>query len=193
MYPLSAPCLELDLQRHAALLEMADVLSRHHEPSDLFRGLTPSLRAVVPFDVLNFALHDSANNLMKLYVWDSANWPSQALEAAVDDSVVGWVWKHQRALTIDDLARETRFHSGLSWLRDHDLSSYTVLPLSTPNSNLGALGFGSERTHAFSARQVRYLKRVAEIVALGGRVYEVAPRHQTLEDRFLQLLEEEVR
>jgi ABC-2 type transport system ATP-binding protein len=32
---------------------------------------------------------------------------------------------------------------------------------------------------------------VAEIVALGGRVYEVTPRHQTLEDRFLQLLEEE--
>jgi len=32
---------------------------------------------------------------------------------------------------------------------------------------------------------------VAEIVAMGGRVYEVAPRHQTLEDRFLQLLEDE--
>jgi ABC-2 type transport system ATP-binding protein len=32
---------------------------------------------------------------------------------------------------------------------------------------------------------------VAAIVAAGGRVYEVAPRHQTLEDRFLQLLEEE--
>jgi ABC-2 type transport system ATP-binding protein len=32
---------------------------------------------------------------------------------------------------------------------------------------------------------------VSAIVSLGGRVYEVAPRHQTLEDRFLQLLEEE--
>jgi ABC-2 type transport system ATP-binding protein len=32
---------------------------------------------------------------------------------------------------------------------------------------------------------------VAAIVALGASVYEVAPRHQTLEDRFLQLLEEE--
>lgn len=32
---------------------------------------------------------------------------------------------------------------------------------------------------------------VSAIVALGGRVYEVVPRHQTLEDRFLQLLEEE--
>ncbi len=32
---------------------------------------------------------------------------------------------------------------------------------------------------------------VASIVSMGGRVYEVAPRHQTLEDRFLQLLEDE--
>ena len=34
---------------------------------------------------------------------------------------------------------------------------------------------------------------VASIVSMGGRVYEVAPRHQTLEDRFLQLLEDEER
>jgi len=32
---------------------------------------------------------------------------------------------------------------------------------------------------------------VAAIVGLGGQVFEVSPRHQTLEDRFLQLLEEE--
>jgi ABC-2 type transport system ATP-binding protein len=32
---------------------------------------------------------------------------------------------------------------------------------------------------------------VTAIVEMGGRVYEVAPRHQTLEDRFLQLLEDE--
>ena len=32
---------------------------------------------------------------------------------------------------------------------------------------------------------------VAAIVGMGGRVFEVAPRHQTLEDRFLQLLDDE--
>lgn len=32
---------------------------------------------------------------------------------------------------------------------------------------------------------------VAAIVEAGGRVYEVTPRHQTLEDRFLELLDEE--
>jgi formate hydrogenlyase transcriptional activator len=166
MYPLSAPRLEIDLQRCAVLLEMADVLSRHHEPSDLFRGLAPSLRAVVPFDFLHFALHDPSQNLMKLYVWDGAEWPNRPLEVSIDDSVVGRVWKYRQAVTIDDLEREAIFHSGLAWLRDYQLSSYTVLPLSTPNSNLGALGFGSKRPHAFSARQVRYLQRVAEIVAL---------------------------
>jgi ABC-2 type transport system ATP-binding protein len=31
---------------------------------------------------------------------------------------------------------------------------------------------------------------VSVIVGMGGRIYEVAPRHQTLEDRFLQLLDE---
>jgi len=34
---------------------------------------------------------------------------------------------------------------------------------------------------------------VAAIVAMDGRVHEVAPRHQTLEDRFLQLLADEER
>ena len=34
---------------------------------------------------------------------------------------------------------------------------------------------------------------VAEIVRLGGRVYSVEPRHQTLEDRFLQLLGDSAR
>ena len=32
---------------------------------------------------------------------------------------------------------------------------------------------------------------VSALVGMGGEVYEVAPRHQTLEDRFLQLLDEE--
>ena len=34
---------------------------------------------------------------------------------------------------------------------------------------------------------------VSAIVRLGGRVYEVVPRHQNLEDRFLQLLHEDAR
>jgi formate hydrogenlyase transcriptional activator len=154
------------VQRHVALLEMAEILSRHHQPSDLFRGLAPSLRAVVPFDFLNFALHDPVRGVMQLHVWDGVDWPSSPAEFAVDQSVVGWVWEHGHSLNIEDLHRETRFGPGLSWLRALDLRSYVVLPLTTPHSRLGALGFGNKRPNAFSSRQVRYVRRVAEIVAL---------------------------
>jgi ABC-2 type transport system ATP-binding protein len=51
---------------------------------------------------------------------------------------------------------------------------------------------GEQLTFA-SLDQERVPELVAAIVDLGGRVYEVAPRHQTLEDRFLQLLADEDR
>ena len=150
VYPISASRLKLDVQRHTALLEMADVLSRHHEPSDLFRGLAPSLRAVVPFDFLNFALHEPSVQLMKLHVWNGEDWPATPREIAVDEAAVGWVWEHQQPLTVDDLERESRFERGLAYLRDHQVRSYCVAPLTSSQTKLGALGFGSRRPHAFS-------------------------------------------
>jgi ABC-2 type transport system ATP-binding protein len=57
-------------------------------------------------------------------------------------------------------------------------------------------GFGplSEEGETFTftgLKPDRVPELVSTIVSLGGRIYEVAPRHQTLEDRFLQLLDEE--
>jgi ABC-2 type transport system ATP-binding protein len=65
---------------------------------------------------------------------------------------------------------------------------------SDARSNLGDFGprddEGDQLTFTSLAAD-RVPELVAQIVALGGRVYEVAPRHQTLEDRFLQLLHED--
>ena len=166
MYPISASRLELDVQRHAALLEMADVLSRHHEPSDLFRALAPNLRAVVPFDFLNFALYKAAGEVMELHVWHGEDWLDVPEEVTVNQAAVGWVWEQQQSLTIDDLERETRFERGIKWVRDCEVRCYCVVPLTSPQTKLGALGFGSTRPHAFSSRQIHYLKRLADLVAL---------------------------
>ena len=58
-------------------------------------------------------------------------------------------------------------------------------------SSFGPIDDESDQLTFTSLKPDRVPELVSEIVALGGRVYEVAPRHQTLEDRFLQLLEEE--
>jgi len=166
MCPLDAVNFEIDLQRYAALLEMADIISRHRTTADLFRDLIPRLQAVVPFDFINFSLHDPTRNRMLMHVWGGAEPLDATREVAPEDSVAGWVWQNQAALSIADLEAENRFEPGLRWLREHGLRSYSVLPLSTAHVRLGALGFGCERSDAFTSRDVQFLRRVAELVAL---------------------------
>jgi formate hydrogenlyase transcriptional activator len=158
--------LEFDVQRHAALLAVADAVCLRHEPGELFRDLTPQLRIVVPFDFINFALFDSARKTMKMFLWEGAEWPYEPLEIAVENAAVGSVWRNQTALSIADLSTEKRFEPGLRWLRQRDLHSYCVLPLTTVQEKLGALGFASRRSHAFGSDDIQLLHRVAKMVAL---------------------------
>jgi ABC-2 type transport system ATP-binding protein len=58
-------------------------------------------------------------------------------------------------------------------------------------SDFGPLDEEGDRLTFTKLERDRVPDLVAKVVALGGRVYEVIPRHQTLEDRFLQLLGEE--
>jgi putative methionine-R-sulfoxide reductase with GAF domain len=166
VYPLGEPRLEFDVQRHAVLLAMADAVCLRHEPGELFRGLAPQLRTVVAFDFVTFARFDSSRKIMKLFLWEGEEWPREPLEIAVEDAAVGSVWRNQKALSIDDLSTEKRFGPELHWLRQHDLQSYCVLPLTTIQEKLGALGFGRKRTHAFRSEDVQFLQSVAEMAAL---------------------------
>src|ERR1022692_3093443 len=67
--------------------------------------------------------------------------------------------------SINDLSTEKQFGPGLCWLREHEIRSYCVLPLTTFCEKLGARGFGSKRAHAFNSYDLEFLHRVAEMVA----------------------------
>jgi ABC-2 type transport system ATP-binding protein len=58
-------------------------------------------------------------------------------------------------------------------------------------SRFGHLDDEGEHLTFTNLDESRVPELVEAIVGMGGRVYEVAPRHQTLEDRFLQLLRED--
>ena len=89
MYPPSVSDVEVDLRRCAALLEIVDVVVHYHDPADLFRDLTSRLRAIVPFDCINFALHEPAPAKMQLYTWEGSEWPRQPLEFPVEETLLG--------------------------------------------------------------------------------------------------------
>ncbi len=167
MYPLSAPRLELDSRRYDALLGMAEVVSLRHDLGELFRDLAPQLRSVVPFDLVNFARFDSARKTMKMFLWEGGEWPREPVESPPEESAEESVWRNQTVLSIDDLTAEKHFEPQLRWLREYEIRSYCVLPLTNFHEKLGALGFGSKRTGAFGDQNIEFLRRVAEIVALG--------------------------
>jgi len=64
-------------------------------------------------------------------------------------------------------------------LRNRGVDSYCVLPLSTPQRRLGAIGFGTIQPDAYSASDLEFLSRVAELVAL---VLDNNLTRQTLRD-----------
>jgi formate hydrogenlyase transcriptional activator len=161
------PAAEFDLHHYAALTQMVGVVSHHQSPGEVFQNLSPLIRARVSFDVLTFALHDPVHDVMKVHVWGGGSWPSAPTVYAIDESVCGWVWLNQEVLSIEDVTAEKRFAATLRALRECGVRSYCALPLTRSRSRLGVLGLGSKHDHAFSADDIYYLRRVAEIVALG--------------------------
>ena len=164
--PEFPPVSPIDRRRYEALLDMADLMVRHASLPDLFHEIAVRLRKVADFQLLNFSLHDPEKNVMRLHIWEGEEVPLVPTEVAVSESVSGWVWEHQKPLLIDDLRQEERFPQIIGALREKDFRAYCMLPLSSAQRRLGALGMGSHRQGAYTAGDLLFLRRVAELCAV---------------------------
>jgi formate hydrogenlyase transcriptional activator len=170
---------DADLRRYEALLEMADLMVHHGSLPELFEELGGRLREVAAFDFANFSLHDPKKNIMRMHIWAGAEMQAIPLEAGVADAASGWVWETQQPLILPDLSVENRFPTLLDVMRQKGLRSYCVSPLTTAQKRLGALGLASSRANAYGEKDVRLLRRVAELAALA---IENSLTRQALED-----------
>ena len=152
--------------RYEALLEMADLVVRHHSLPELFLDVATRLRQVADFEFLNFSLHDAHDNSMHLHWWEGSRASTFPKRIAVADSPSGWVRENQQELLFNDLKMESRFPAILGPLREHGIQTYYVVPLTTGLSRLGALGIASREVDAYGEQDKRLLCRVGELVAL---------------------------
>ncbi len=166
--------------RYQTLLEIADLIARHRDQASLFHDLAQHLQRVVNIDFLNCVLHESEHNVMRLTTLESLGAGALSLppETSTEDSCSGWVWKNQQPLLVNDVAGENRFPPIMNVLREHGIRSYCVLPLSTAQHRLGALGFGSKAEAAYTQDDLAFLQGVAQQAALA---VDNALNHQTLQ------------
>ena len=153
-------------RRYEALLEMADLMVRHQTLTELYHGMALRLRKVADFKFLNFSLYHSENKLMQLNFLEGDPVTGFPTELPVEEAATGWSWHYQQELFFPNVEEEVRFPRVLDVLRSQGVRTYYVLPLTTGEKRLGALGVASVKVDAYQEQDRRFLRRVAELIAL---------------------------
>ena len=145
---------------------MADLIVRHRGLEDLLPAIASRLKSVVDFQFLNFSLYDSNTRTMKLHWWQSGPGALLPTEIDVAESPSGWAWAHQQEMLFERVDAETRFPLVLGPLRKQGTQTYFVVPLTSVEKRMGALGIASNRVAAYDEQDLRLLRSVAELVAV---------------------------
>src|SRR5205814_1952479 len=78
----------------------------------------------------------------------------------------GWVWQTQQTFVVSDTEEEERFPDFLKRYREHNVRSLAILPLTTAQHRLGAMGFGRLLPQRITDTELQFMERVASQVAV---------------------------
>lgn len=150
------------------LLEVTESIASHRDLEELFHDLARRLPQVVPFDFINAVLHEPARDVMRLWllVISTPSTINPGIETPVNESPGGLVWKTQQPLTVDDIAQEHRFPKLMTMFRENGVQSFCVVPLTTAQRRLGAMGFGSLQRRTYREVDIKFMQQVASQVAV---------------------------
>jgi len=176
-------------RRYEALLEMADLMVRHHTLPELYHEVAVGLRKVADFQFLNLSLYHPEHNAMQLHFLEGEPASGLPKELPLLEAPGGWVWQHQQELMVENLEKEGRFPRVLQVLRSKGIQTYYALPLTNGDKRLGALGVASVKSNAYQEQDRQLLRRVAELVALAIENASTREALQEEKDRLRALVE----
>ncbi|HET7259573.1 MAG TPA: sigma 54-interacting transcriptional regulator [Candidatus Acidoferrum sp.] len=187
--PAPAAPLEQSRRQLEALLEVAESIAQHRDLNALFHDLAERLHCVVDFDFLTLVLHDPVRNVMRLHILET-RLPTPAKtgsETPVDGHPSGWVWQSQLPFVVSDTEEDHRFPDFLQRLRDIGVRSLAMVPLTTAQRRLGAMGFGRLVPQGITDTELQFMQRVGSQVAVA---VDNALNYQTSQAYQIQLARE---
>jgi formate hydrogenlyase transcriptional activator len=160
--------LEHSRRQLEALLEVSEAIAQQRDLPALFHDLSVRLHSVVDFDFLTLILHDPAKNVMRLHILESRH-PTEKRtggETPVQGHPAGVVWETQEPFVIADVEEETRYPDYVSRLREHGVRCAALVPLTTAQRRVGAMGFGRLAPQCITDGELQFMQRVASQVAV---------------------------
>jgi formate hydrogenlyase transcriptional activator len=150
------------------LLEVSETIAQQRDLRALFHELAQRLHSVVDFDFLSLMLYDATNQSMRLHVLETREGTETPTDAQypLADHPSGIVLETQRPFVISDVLADDRYPKFLERLRDVGVRSIAILPLTTAQRRLGAMGFGRLEAKRLTDGEVQFMQRVAAQVAV---------------------------
>jgi formate hydrogenlyase transcriptional activator len=185
----AAAPLEHSRRQLEALLEVAESIAQHRDLAALFHDLAERLHCVVDFDFLTLVLHDPERNVMRLHILEGRlSTPAKTgSETPMDGHPSGWVWQSQQPFVVSDTEEDHRFPDFLARLREVGVRSLAMVPLTTAQRRLGAMGFGRLVPQGITETEVQFMQRAASQVAVA---VDNALNYQTSQAYQVQLARE---
>jgi formate hydrogenlyase transcriptional activator len=149
-----------------ALLEVSEAIAQQRDLPALFHELSERLHWVVEFDFLTLVLHDPIRNVMRLHILESRILTDKVAgkEMPIEGHPAGWVWQSQQSFVVSD--EDTRYPVFLQQLREAGVHSIAMVPLTTAQRRLGAMGFGTLLPQKITDSELAFMQRVASQVAV---------------------------
>jgi formate hydrogenlyase transcriptional activator len=166
--PSATAPLEHSRRQLEALLEVAESISQHRDLAALFHDLAERLHCVVDFDFLTLILHDAVRNVMRLHILET-RLPTPVKtgsETPMEGHPSGWVWQTQQPFVVSDTEEDRRFPDFLQRLKEVGVRSLAMVPLTTAQRRLGAMGFGRLVPQGITEAEVQFMVRAASQVAV---------------------------
>ena len=180
---------EMRAQRHAALLRAASMIANCNDCDSTADVLVKELGEVISFDYLHVVAFENETNTAKWQMLH-ANGRTQDLSltnALPEGSPIRWVHESQQLLVTPHWRQESRFPEYGEFLSGFKVTSTCILPLARRQRRLGVLSVGNFSPDAYPEEEVRFLRLVADQIALAIDAAVNFYKSQQAQDR-LQLI-----
>ena len=182
---------EIHSDRYHALLRMAKALARCCDSDAAAELLTKELSAVAAFDYLHIVTFD---NTAQGVSWELLHTDGKTLDVSdregfLRDAPTSMVHESQQTLVTADWRRETDFSEYREFLGQLNIVSTCSLPLTRGERRLGVLTLGSLNPDAYPEEEIRFLRMVADQLAL---IFDAAVNlhsSERLQDRLKLILD----
>ena len=166
--PMPEELLDHSRRQLEALLEVSEAIAQQRDLPALFHELAERLHGVVDFDFLTLTLYDAERNTIRLHVLETRGAYEKPIgaEYSIEDHPAGWVWQTQKQFVIPDVQKEERYPDFFKRLKEVGVRSIAIVPLTTAQRRLGAMGFGRLAPVQLTDVEVQFMQRVAAQVAV---------------------------